>query len=549
MSSTIGEYRDRARDPRTTDSELDTALTAQSITFVATATRQQKVKLLMDAVKGKKRSDPAPYDFPPLATTTTLSIITATLPGATVGTAYPALTLAAAGGTAPYTWDVTGLPAGITHAVGVISGTPSAAGTFSVTIKVTDAAGTTMAQTLSVVVASAAAPVPPAPTPVNQPPGPARAGHIWVLSPRRFRGGYHWVQVPDPAAPAPTPIPPPQHARHGHNQFDGGLLLWLLGLLGILAIAALLTFWVIVPAARWGWDQSWEDDDDTTNKISGLTAEEVQKLIDANKGTKSDTDKPDTGSDKLNGTCQPGDKVGTWSEGNNPHRIEVGGHGVQHLDFYPAKGVKSVSYIVSTLDNPSGVPDIANGFGSIWEWNPPGCQYDHVADETNYAKARLDSGHSGIVVDLRTSPPTIVGNVANMSEANIRALLGTHAAAMERNGQKFSFTNVSFSLTSNALTAKQPAGECKAETKTLPPGSTVTVNAPAIANVWTNKPSPPPWGQAEVKVLIEDGSLSLINVGGTIYEYPAGCSVNDDFAKNGLPAKTVSELHQAGLAK
>ncbi len=69
---------------------------------------------------------------------------TVTNPGnrtATVGTAISSLTLAAAGGTTPYTWSATGLPGGLTvSSGGVISGTPTAAGTFSVTVKATDAA-------------------------------------------------------------------------------------------------------------------------------------------------------------------------------------------------------------------------------------------------------------------------------------------------------------------------------------------------------------------------------------------------------------------------
>lgn len=247
--------------------------------------------------------------------------------------------------------------------------------------------------------------------------------------------------------------------------------------------------------------------------------------------------------------CRPGDKVGTWSEvsGAGPQRIEVGGHGTQHLDFYPARGVKAMSYIVQPIANPDGTPNIAFGHGSIWEWNPPGCSYDHVTDATNYAKARLDSGHSGIVIDLRVNPPQVVANVSNLSQDAVRALLNVHAAAMERNGTKLSFSNISFG--SNAAVATTPsAGECKAQTKTLPPGSNVTVKAPAIANVWTNKPSPPPWGQAEVKVRI-DSDTELTNVGGTVYEYPSGCDVSGDFAKNGLPEKSVADLRQYGLVK
>jgi hypothetical protein len=72
----------------------------------------------------------------------TLTLTTTTLPSATVNTAYSA-TLAATGGTAPYTFSLaanTSLPAGLTlSATGVISGTPTAAGTTSFSVDVTDA--------------------------------------------------------------------------------------------------------------------------------------------------------------------------------------------------------------------------------------------------------------------------------------------------------------------------------------------------------------------------------------------------------------------------
>ena len=62
-------------------------------------------------------------------TGTALSVTTSSLAAGTVGTAYSA-TLAATGGTAPYTWAVTSgtLPSGLSlSSAGVISGTPSAA--------------------------------------------------------------------------------------------------------------------------------------------------------------------------------------------------------------------------------------------------------------------------------------------------------------------------------------------------------------------------------------------------------------------------------------
>src|SRR5207244_1509354 len=62
--------------------------------------------------------------------------VTVTSPGdqsATVGTAIAPLTLAATGGSTPYTWTAVGLPAGLEISVaGVVSGTPTAAGTASV---------------------------------------------------------------------------------------------------------------------------------------------------------------------------------------------------------------------------------------------------------------------------------------------------------------------------------------------------------------------------------------------------------------------------------
>jgi hypothetical protein len=72
----------------------------------------------------------------------TLSITTATLSAANVGMSYTA-TITATGGVAPYTFAVTtgSLPAGLTlSSSGTISGTPTAAGSFTFTITVTDSA-------------------------------------------------------------------------------------------------------------------------------------------------------------------------------------------------------------------------------------------------------------------------------------------------------------------------------------------------------------------------------------------------------------------------
>ncbi len=68
-----------------------------------------------------------------------VAISTLSLPEAIAGEDY-SFTLAAAGGTSPYTWTVTGLPAGLTvnATTGAVTGTPEAATTASVSITVTD---------------------------------------------------------------------------------------------------------------------------------------------------------------------------------------------------------------------------------------------------------------------------------------------------------------------------------------------------------------------------------------------------------------------------
>ena len=84
-----------------------------------------------------------------------LTITTTSLPGGTVGTAY-SQTLQATGGTTPYTWSLASgtLPAGLTlnASTGVISGTPTAAGTSNFTAQVTDALSATATKALSITI-------------------------------------------------------------------------------------------------------------------------------------------------------------------------------------------------------------------------------------------------------------------------------------------------------------------------------------------------------------------------------------------------------------
>lgn len=89
----------------------------------------------------------------PIVIGSTLAISTSSLPGGTQGSAYTT-TLAATGGTSPYTWAATtALPAGLSLSTGgVLSGTPTAAGTSSITFQVTDSVSTKVTKSLSLTV-------------------------------------------------------------------------------------------------------------------------------------------------------------------------------------------------------------------------------------------------------------------------------------------------------------------------------------------------------------------------------------------------------------
>jgi hypothetical protein len=86
-----------------------------------------------------------------------LSIATATLPDGIVGSPYSA-TVSASGGTPPYTWYLASgaLPSTVALAAttGSISGTPTATGTFTVTLQVSDAASHSAQQTYSFAVST-----------------------------------------------------------------------------------------------------------------------------------------------------------------------------------------------------------------------------------------------------------------------------------------------------------------------------------------------------------------------------------------------------------
>jgi len=120
-------------------SVTSTSVATVTATSVADATKSGSASVTVTAIV-----------VPPLSITTT------SLPSATGGTAYSA-TLAASGGTAPYSWSLASgsLPAGITlQSSGLLSGTTTQNGQFNITVQAIDSStpNKTANQTLSLTV-------------------------------------------------------------------------------------------------------------------------------------------------------------------------------------------------------------------------------------------------------------------------------------------------------------------------------------------------------------------------------------------------------------
>ncbi len=104
------------------------------------------------------------------ANTAALAITTTSLPNGTVGTPYSA-TLTASGGNQPYSWSFTSgrMPAGLSlNSNGVISGTPTAAGTFSLGLTLKDKSKPPQQKfiALTLIISKAVSTTPP-PTPLT----------------------------------------------------------------------------------------------------------------------------------------------------------------------------------------------------------------------------------------------------------------------------------------------------------------------------------------------------------------------------------------------
>ncbi|MGY0038797.1 Ig domain-containing protein [Pedobacter sp. NJ-S-72] len=92
-----------------------------------------------------------------LTITGTLTLPTATLPNGTVNKVYPNTNLPTpTGGSTPYTYSATNLPPGVTlnPTTGVLSGTPTTAGTYTFPVTISDADGNIATTSYTIIVRS-----------------------------------------------------------------------------------------------------------------------------------------------------------------------------------------------------------------------------------------------------------------------------------------------------------------------------------------------------------------------------------------------------------
>ena len=146
--------------------------TTTTVTVTASSTSAGKASASVTVMASQ-----APPPPPPPPPSNSLTVVTTTIPGASLASSYAAV-VSASGGTLPYNWTISSgsLPSGIQlSSSGALSGMTTQLGQFSFTVQVTDAAANTASQSLMLSVTSQ-------PAPSGNFDGPAELPRVHMLS-------------------------------------------------------------------------------------------------------------------------------------------------------------------------------------------------------------------------------------------------------------------------------------------------------------------------------------------------------------------------------
>jgi hypothetical protein len=166
---------------------LTTTITSNGA-YTALSAALTDALVLTRASRPSRPTTTAAFPPPPIA------ISTSSLPGGTQNASYSA-TLAATGGTAPYTWSLASgtLPAGLSLAAnGQITGTPSASGISNLTVRVSDSGSPAQSTARALSIAIAAPPPPIAISTNSLPGGTQNASYSATLAATGGTAPYTW---------------------------------------------------------------------------------------------------------------------------------------------------------------------------------------------------------------------------------------------------------------------------------------------------------------------------------------------------------------------
>ncbi|MCP3754790.1 putative Ig domain-containing protein [Streptomyces sp. TBY4] len=145
------------------------AIDSSTGTITGTPTTAGTSNVTVTATDNAGKTGSASFSWTITTAGTALSVTNPGSQSSAVGAAA-SLTVKAAGGTAPYSWSATGLPAGLSigSSTGTVTGTATTAGTSSVTVTATDSAGKSASATFSWTVTTVTGTSPVLTNPGNQ---------------------------------------------------------------------------------------------------------------------------------------------------------------------------------------------------------------------------------------------------------------------------------------------------------------------------------------------------------------------------------------------